>query len=79
MYNGVFDIKKIAIVDDNIFYIDEIERLLKIHISDMPCTIFRFSDSKSFTSSLAEERYDAVFLDIMLDDMTGIEVGRIIS
>lgn len=68
----------IAICDDDI----EICRELKRRISDWrekrDTEIDVFKTGKEFEEELRETYYDIIFLDIVLEDVVGIELGRIL-
>ena len=70
---------KIAIVDDNKFYVDDIKRLLMINIKNEEYEVYEYFSVDSFMDSLESIKFDIIFLDIILDKSNGIEIGLTIN
>ena len=69
----------IAIVDDNIEFIADIDRFLGQSIKLTEYEAYKYSDEIAFMNDIKEgARYDIVFLDIMLSQSSGIDVGEVI-
>ncbi len=66
---------KIAIIDDNRFYIDDVKRLLAKNIDISACEIYEFCNAQSFLNEIDKIKFDIVFLDIILGGNSGIELG----
>lgn len=71
----------IAICDDDIYFTAELEKVL-YNLSDQiydEMRIIRYYSGESIAASLRKGRkFDFIFLDIELGDLSGIEVGKII-
>ena len=70
---------KIAIIDDNNFYIDNIKNLLSENIQDISYTISEFTSANSFLAVIDTHSFDIIFLDILLGKENGIELGEQIN
>ena len=70
---------KISIIDDNRFYIDNIKELLKKHLKNTDYHVYEFLTASEFLTAVDSERFDIVFLDIVLGTENGIEIGRILN
>lgn len=70
---------KIAIVDDNHKCIDDIKNLLADGILHSKCETYEYLTSESFLASLDDIQFDIVFLDIILGNKDGIELGCLIN
>ena len=69
----------IAIVDDNPEFIVAIDRLLGQSIKLAEYETYKYTDEMIFINDIKEgARYDIVFLDIMLNQSNGIDVGKVI-
>lgn len=66
---------RIAIVDDNQFYINDIKTLLKKYMDYESCEIFEYLSEEEFLKGLENLSYDIVFLDIVFDGHSGIDIG----
>ena len=68
----------IALIEDSNQDMEQLNHLVQMYFSDRQ--IFRvvdtYSNGKSFLKTWPEKTYDLVFLDIMMPDMTGIDVAR---
>lgn len=69
---------KIAIVDDSEYYIENIKKLLSENIKDEYETS-EFLTSDSFIKTIVHKKFDIVFLDIILDQKDGIQIGKILN
>ena len=69
---------KIAIVDDQAAERDRLKALLRAYAQqrNMPLVCFEFSSGEDFLRQYAAYRYSAVFLDVYMDGMTGIETAK---
>lgn len=67
---------KIAICDDEIEYIEDVEKHLNQYFSEngLSLELFKFNRSSDILNSCLN--FDITFLDIEMDDVNGIEVGR---
>lgn len=63
---------RIAIVDDEKIYRDQIEKLIKGF--DNECEVFQFSSSEEFLNE-DFKRFHLVFLDIEMGEINGVEAG----
>ena len=66
---------KIAIVDDNQFYINDIKKLLSENIENIAYDVIEYLTCDAFTDVLNTEKFDIIFLDIVLDKEDGIKLG----
>lgn len=65
----------IAIVDDDRFYLDRAEKIIRKHMDEESINIYTFEAPKKFLES--EEEYNIVFLDIVLgDDINGMDIAE---
>lgn len=72
---------KIAIVDDEEFYIQDVENKIKKYQeshSDTILTVSKFKNGKEFLDSFMQDSYDLVYLDIQLVDNNGINIADVI-
>ncbi len=67
---------KILLVDDVVAILDEEERILK-QFSELE--IFRAESGAEAVKKVASERPDVVFLDLMLPDLNGEQICRVIK
>ena len=67
---------KIAIIDDNKFYIDNIKNLLSENIQDISYTISEFTSANSFLSVIDTHSFDIIFLDIEMSGLNGIDAAK---
>lgn len=69
---------KVAIVDDDKRYLDEMEALCREYgqKKDCPMEFFSFSGGKMFLDALANTRFSIVFLDIYMEDTDGITAAK---
>lgn len=74
-----FGMLNVAIVDDNDKYIIDIKKLLKEFMSDFSYKIFEYNSADEFVDTLNEVQYDVIFLDIILGQNNGIDIGKIIN
>lgn len=67
---------KIAICDDEIEYINDVERHLKEYFSNhgLSYTLFKYDNGVALLNS--DNDFDIVFLDIEMPDINGIELGK---
>jgi len=70
---------KIAIVDDNNYHIGDVRELLEEFMVGFNYCVDEYNDGTGFLVAIAEERYDIVFMDIVLNKLNGIEIGTIIN
>lgn len=70
---------KIAICDDDIEYINQIERLLDGYREENNLEISIFSSGEELLKTMDDNRYDLMFLDIEMKEISGIDVARIIK
>ncbi len=70
---------KIAIVDDNQFYISEVKKLLSQSLVTAIYETYEYTSCDSFIKEIDRIHFDIVFLDIVLDKKDGIELGTIIN
>lgn len=70
---------KIAIVDDNKFHIDDIKKKLSENPRTGEYEIYEFTSAAKFKEIIEYEKFDIVFLDIVLGEDNGIELGGIIN
>ncbi|MDE5984718.1 MAG: LytTR family DNA-binding domain-containing protein [Eubacterium sp.] len=66
----------IAICDDEQEYIDDVEKHLNLYFSEhgLSYELFAFTNSNDILNS--KTKYDIAFLDIEIDNINGIEIGR---
>lgn len=69
---------KVALVDDEPYYLSEMEALCRAYgeSRDCPMEIFSFSGGKAFLAALAAASFSVVFLDIYMEDMDGIAAAK---
>ena len=69
---------RISIVDDEKIFADdycrELGRLFKKH--EVQCEIDTYTDARIFQDMLREKKYDLIFLDIDMPDITGIDLAK---
>lgn len=70
---------KIAIVDDNKYHINDIKQKLSENPSTGECEIYEFTSAVKFTEILDFEKFDIIFLDIVLGEQNGIELGKLVN
>ena len=70
---------RIAILDDNPYHIKDVRELLEEFLTGHCYCIDEYNDEKDFLNSILEKEYDVIFLDIVLNEKDGIEVGTIIN
>lgn len=70
---------KIGLCDDELLVLKQLERLIRECFADSEneCELFLFESGKEILKTVKE--LDAVFLDIEMPDMDGIETGRLIQ
>lgn len=68
---------KVGILDDDKVYVDEIVKFLRTYLR-MPYEVYTYTKTEDFLKVLLEVRFDLLFLDIILDQMDGIEIGRMV-
>ncbi len=66
--------KKILIVDDSKFSRTIVKKALESHLKDKGITVIEASNGKEALTKLKEEKPQVVLLDILMPDMTGINV-----
>ncbi len=69
---------KIALCDDEKYYLDHFSGLLKSLDNFSRSQIDLYSSGQSLLKTLAQEPYDIVFLDIDMPEMTGLDLGKYI-
>ncbi len=69
---------KVAIVDDEPIYIDEMTKLCRKFEAESgeTVTISSFSGGEAFLETFCPEAYQVVFLDIFMNGMDGVETAR---
>ena len=69
---------KIAIVDDSKFDIERLAATIRRYFetSSHTVSLFSFSNSEEFLRCYSVAAYNAVFLDIFMDGINGVELGR---
>lgn len=70
---------KIAIVDDNKFYVDDVKSLLSEYKVAEVYEVDEYSDPEVFKDKICEKQYDIVFLDIVFENCSGIEIGGMLN
>lgn len=69
----------IAICDDDIILCSEFEKIIDRYISEVPISFKTFYSGEALVQSLKMgEYFDLIFLDIELEKLNGVDVGRII-
>lgn len=78
MQQGESDVMRIALVDDERGYLDEIAGICREfgNEKDVETEVSVFSDGESFLASLGEGGYEIVFMDIFMDGMDGVSVAK---
>lgn len=66
---------RIAIVDDNNFYVNDIKKLLAECIESAEFQVDEYLSGDEFLGTLSSLKYDIVFLDIVLGLHSGIDIG----
>ncbi|KIR02582.1 Two-component response regulator [Lachnospiraceae bacterium TWA4] len=72
---------KIAILDDEIFFLDLLESTLRLaleHTGITNTTIDRFNSTEDFKANWTPMSYRIIFLDIYIDHENGIDIARYI-
>lgn len=69
---------KIAFVDDEQIYLDEMTRICREFgaENDIDFAVYSFSDGESFTASLDTNTYSIVFMDIFMDGTDGVAAAK---
>lgn len=70
---------QIAICDDELFYREKLENLLKqyLHKKELCCSISAFSSGEEFLERYADRiKYDIVFLDISMEKLDGVQTAK---
>ena len=62
--------KQVLLIEDDI----NIAELLDIHLSDLPCTLFKAYSGEEGLESIARSTFDLIVLDLMLPGIKGLEV-----
>lgn len=70
---------KIAIVDDNKFYSEDIKSLLCDYEASDEYEVDEYSDPECFQRAICEKKYDIVFLDIVFENCSGIDIGMMLN
>ena len=70
---------RIAVVDDNAISISEVKELLKKYASEWEYETYEYSSAESFLNEIDKVFFDIVYLDIILGDKSGIDVGKILN
>ncbi|MBQ4109759.1 MAG: response regulator transcription factor [Clostridia bacterium] len=70
---------KIAIVDDNKYHISDIKQKLSETPGTGECEICEFTSAVKFAEILDFEKFDIIFLDIVLGEQNGIELGKLVN
>ena len=73
---GVYIVIKIAVLDDNSEHIKDIKKLLFANPELDDYEVYEYISTGEFLCGAKSEKFDIVFLDIILDESDGIEVGR---
>lgn len=66
--------KKVLIIEDDIHLVE----LLQIHLSDLGCQLFTTSRGKEGLEKAVHSSYDLIVLDIMLPDLNGFDICKLI-
>ena len=69
----------IAILDDNKTDSAIVQQFVFRFFGEENCRLNCFDNTNAFLSALSEEHYDIAFLDIVLDDENGIQVGEAVN
>lgn len=70
----------IALVDDNEKYIAEIKCMISKTIKKIQYQLTKYTDEYNFIADIeAGIKYDIIFLDIMLNELNGIDIGQAIN
>ncbi len=69
---------RFAVCDDDEFYQQRIAGIIRRYAldHDIDCTVQVFGDARALVAQCAQHCYDAVFLDVQMPRMNGIEAGR---
>lgn len=69
---------KIALVDDEKIYLDEIARICREFGAEngIELEIYAFSDGESFLASLDGQAYGIIFMDIFMDGTDGVDTSK---
>lgn len=68
----------IAVIDDEIIILNYIHKKINIVMNDLniECQIYNFSDSYYALKEIEKQKFDIVFLDIDMPDVSGIEIAK---
>ncbi len=66
-----------AVVDDEVFFLNQIEKLIK-EIAKVDINIECFESSEAFLEQFSKKRYEACFLDIDMPEIDGFELSELL-
>ncbi len=66
----------IAIVDDNIYHAEDLNKLLCDYMLHREFKVEIYETAESFSEAMRTKSYEIVFLDIVLNDKNGIDLGE---
>ena len=71
---------RIAIVDDNVTHLETLGTMLRQYAQEknIEVEVDKFTEGFTFFDEYEKRRYDAVFLDVIMTGMTGIEIAKIL-
>ena len=69
----------IAIIEDNQTDLEELQHFLQKFYGEETCTIESYTNAEDFLSTIPKQSYDIVFLDIVLEEENGIDVGESVN
>lgn len=67
---------KVAVLDDEKFFLDKFYNLLKDHENFKTAEINLYQSGKKLLSDYKKELFDIVFLDVEMPEISGIEIGE---
>ena len=71
---------RIAIVDDNVTHLEALGTMIRQYAQEknIEVEVDKFAEGFTFFDQYEKRRYDAVFLDVIMTGMTGIEIAKIL-
>ena len=66
----------IAIVDDNILHAEDLHKLLCAYMQHREYAVEIYENAEDFRADMRTKSYEIVFLDIVLNDKNGIDLGE---